>query len=241
MGEKVTFVSWWWKPPGPYRSEFKAEHVRTLRNMLSRHFHKDADFVCVTDSPEALDPDITAIRLWDQFGDLPSPHGARNPSCYRRLRLFAPDAAQVFGGTRLASVDLDSVVVRDVTPVFDRPEPFLIFGKTDARNDYNGSFILLTAGARRQVWDVFSKNPSAAIADAKRNQRFGSDQAIITNVLGPNETIWTQADGVYSFRVHLENGNKPLPANARLISMHGGTDPWSSRGQGFDWIRRHYQ
>lgn len=238
---KPTFVTWLWRPNPGYRSAFKPEHVRILRNMLARHYLRPANFVVVTDQPEAIDPDIQTIRLWEQHGELESPHGRRNPTCYRRLRMFAPDAAEVFGGERLVSLDLDTVIVRDVTPVFDRPEEFVIFGKTDPRNDYNGSFQMLTVGARRKVWDVFNKNPQAAIADAQRNKRFGSDQGIITNVLGQGEAVWGPADGVYSFRVHLQNGEKPLPSNAALISFHGGQDPWGSRAMSLDWCRRHYQ
>lgn len=89
MSEKITFVCWRWKPKDRYRSVFTPAAVRTLRNMLARHYQKAADFVCVTDDPAAIDPDITTIKLWDQFSELQSPHGAHNPSCYRRLRLFA--------------------------------------------------------------------------------------------------------------------------------------------------------
>lgn len=236
----LTFLTWLWRPPDGYRSAFRPEHVRILRNMLARNYLKPANFVVVTDQPEAIDPDMQTIRLWSDYSDLASPHGGRNPSCYRRLKLFSPEAAQIFGSDRLVSLDLDTVIVRDVTPVFDRPEEFVAFGETDHRSFYNGSFLMLTAGARRQVWDVFTKNPQAAIQDARSKNRFGSDQAIISNVLEQGEAVWRPADGVYSFRVHLENGQKPLPSNARLVSFHGGTDPWSVRAQALDWVREHY-
>lgn len=239
----MTFLCWRWTPQPGYRSTFAPETVVTLRNMVRRHFHKPHRFVCVTDAPydiTRLDRTIETIELWKEFADLPSPHGAHNPSCYRRLRMFAPDAAKVFGDVDLVSVDLDSVLVRDVTPVFDRPEEFVAFGETDPRSFYNGSFLKLRAGTHPQVWERFTRDPEGLRKEAKAAGRFGSDQGIISHVLGPGEPIWRPSDGVYSFRVHLNSG-APLPANAALISFHGGIDPWSPRGQRVEWVRRHYK
>lgn len=208
--------------------------------MLKRHYPKPHRFVCVTDTPNEVDKDIETIKLWKEWADIPSSHGGRNPSCFRRLKAFGPEAAQMFG-PRFASIDLDTVIVRDVTSVFDRPEEFVCFGETDHRSFYNGSFFLLTAGSRQKVYDTFAANPQKARDDARARGRFGSDQSIISNVLGPGEAIWTPADGVYSFRVHLKNGAIPLPDNARLIAFHGGIDPWMAQAQRIPWIKEHYR
>jgi hypothetical protein len=240
----VTFVCWRWKPPVGYRSNFEPETVRTLRNMVKRHYKKPHRFLCVTDDPYAvsrIDRTIETLPLWQDYADLPSPHGGHNPSCYRRLRLFAPDAAQVFGDTEVVSLDLDTIIVRDVTPVFDRSEDFVAFGETDPRSFYNGSFLRLRLGTRPQVWERFVADPEGLRRDAKAAGRFGSDQGIISYVLGPGEAIWRPSDGVYSFRVHLRSGGQTLPSNARLVAFHGAIDPWSARAQRLDWVRRHYQ
>jgi hypothetical protein len=234
----MCFVTWRWKPNPGYRSTYGPETVRILRNMLKRHYAKPHRFVCVTDTPKDIDTDIETLPLWKDWADIPSPHGGHNPSCYRRLKAFSADAAKWFG-PRFASLDLDTVIVRDVTPVFDRPEDFVCFGETDPRSYYNGSFFLLTAGARRQVYDSF--NPATSPQQAKAAGRFGSDQGHLSHVLGPGEAIWTPSDGVYSFRVHLKNGATPLPENARLISFHGGQDPWGPQAKRIPWVKRHYQ
>lgn len=234
----ITFVCWRWKPNPGYRSTYSPATVRILRNMLARHYTKPAKFLCVTDTPEEIDTDIQTMRLWTDFADVPSPHGGHNPSCYRRLKAFSAQAVEWFG-PRFASLDLDTVIVRDVTPVFDRAEEFVCFGETDPRSFYNGSFFLLTAGARRQVYDTF--DPTTSPQKAKAAGRFGSDQGHLSHVLGPGEATWKPSDGVYSYRVHLKNGAVPLPADARLIAFHGGTDPWDARAQRHDWVRRHYQ
>ena len=217
--------------------------------MLKRHYPNPHRFLCVTDTPHEItriDRTIETVELWKEYADLVSPHGAHNPSCYRRLRLFAPDAARVFGDVDLVSLDLDTVIVRDVAPVFDRPEEFVAFGETDPRSHYNGSFMKLRAGTRPQVWERFAADPEGMREKAKGDGRFGSDQGIVSYVLqdedrNRTEPIWGPKDGVYSFRVHLGSGKHPLPGDARLISFHGGIDPWDVRAQRLQWVKRHYQ
>ena len=52
------------------------------------------------------------------------PHGGKNPSCYRRLRLFHPEAAKDFDSEPI-SLDLDwRSIMRDMAPLWDRKEPF---------------------------------------------------------------------------------------------------------------------
>lgn len=240
MTPPLTVVCWRWRPAPNYRSKFPPNSVRILRNMVKRNYSKPHRFVCVCDHPAEIDRDIETIKLWPEWGDIQSPHGGHNPSCYRRLKMFSPEAKSLFG-ERFVSLDLDTVVVGDLTPLWDRPEPFVMWGETDPRSWYNGSMLLMSAGSRPQVWDRF--NPLTSPKEAKAAGRFGSDQGWISHVLGPGEATWNEADGVYSFRLpqHLNNGAKPLPENARIVMFHGGTDPDSPRAQRHKWVRKAYQ
>lgn len=150
----LTIVSWKWKPMNGYRSKFGPETVNVLRQMVARHYPHPHRFVCVTDDATGLDAGIQAVPLWPDFANIPSPHGGKNPSCYRRLHAFAPDIGGVFG-PRFVSLDLDCVLVGDVTPLWDRPDDFVMWGDTNPTTAYNGSMFLMTAGARRKVWDDF--------------------------------------------------------------------------------------
>jgi hypothetical protein len=152
--------------------------------------------------------------------------------------MFSPDIDAVFG-ERFVSVDLDCVIVGDLTPVWHRPEDFVIWGNTNPRTLYNGSMMLMTAGARRQVWDRF--DPATSPQQAKAAGQHGSDQGWISYCLGPHESTWTQADGVYSYRNDLKKASAALPPNARIVLWHGAVDPWSHRGQQHDWVRTHYR
>lgn len=235
-----TFVTWLWAPPAGYRSSFNASHVNTLARMVARHYTKPHRFLCVTDIPKGIDPNVTVIPAWNDFADVGSPHGGgnKNPSCYRRLRAFHPEIGKVFG-PRFVSMDLDTVIVGDLVPLFDRPEDFVIWGETNPRSWYNGSLWMMAAGARPHVWQHF--NPRISPHEAKRAGRFGSDQGWISYCLGKGEATWSKRDGVYSYRVHLKPKGDRLPANARIVNFHGETDPWSPRAQRIEWVREHYQ
>lgn len=193
----LSVVCWRWTPPNGYRSTYAPETVNVLRRMVARHYHRPHRFVCVTDDAAGLDPEVHVVPLWPDHATVPSPHGGHNPSCYRRLKAFAPEARELLG-ERFVSIDLDTVIVGDLAPLWDRPEDFVIWGETDPRSFYNGSMFLMTAGTRRQVWDRF--DPTSSPREAKAAGRFGSDQGWISYVLGPGEAIWGRQDGVYSFR-----------------------------------------
>lgn len=209
--------------------------------MVDRHYRDPHEFVCVTDAPYGIDPDIRVVPAWNDFASLPSPHGGHNPSCYRRLRAFAPDIAPVLG-ERFVSIDLDTVIVGDVRPIWNRPEDFVAWGETNPRSHYNGSMWLLRAGARPQVWATFDPETSPAMTRAAGT--FGSDQGWLSYCLGRGEPTWTTKDGVYSYNVHLKRTDgRPaqLPPDARIVMFHGSVDPWSPEAQRLDWVRAHYR
>lgn len=226
-----------WRSPRGYRSTFTAHHVEALRLMVRRHYPVPHRFICVTDDPAGLGPEVEVVPLWDDFANVPSPHGHHNPSCYRRLKVFTPEIDRLLGA-RFVCLDLDTVIVGDLRPLWDRTEDFVIWGETNPRSFYNGSMFLLTAGARRQVWDQFDPRTSPGVA--LRSGKFGSDQGWISYCLGPGEATWGRQDGVYSFRVHLQPHGGALPENARIVMFHGKVDPDDIEAQRYDWVRMAY-
>lgn len=232
-------VTWKWKPLAGYRSTFLAEHVNTLRNMVARHYNKPHEFVCITDDANGIDGDIRCVPLWTDHANVPSPHSPKSPSCYRRLRAFSEEAADIIG-PRFASLDLDTVVTGDLSPLLDLDVDFAIWGDTAPRTWYNGSFWLMKAGARKQVWEQFDPVNSPRLA--KGAGQLGSDQAWIGYCLGPHERKLSTREGIYSWRVHIEPRGGMLPHNARLVMFHGHTDPWMPQvQQRHKWIREHYR
>lgn len=233
----LSVVCWLWKPPAYYRSQFRAAHVNTLKSMVARHYRKPHRFICVTDMPAGMD--CETIPLWTDYARLQHPWGSRNPSCYRRLRAFSTEAREIFG-ERFVSIDLDCVIVADISPLWDRAEDFIIWGDTNRRNPYNGSMFMMTAGSRKQVWEDF--NPDTSPHYTRKLGYFGSDQAWIAACLGSKEARWTCADGIYSFRNEIKTKpGMPLPSNARIVMFHGVIDPWHSDAKHLAWVRENYR
>lgn len=235
-----SILCWKWKPREGYRSTYGPETVNTLFAMVRRHYPHPCRFICVTDDANGIDPRVDVIPAWNDYATVPSPHGGKNPSCYRRLRMFHPDAAQWFG-ERFVSLDLDVVITADLTPLWHRPEPIVLWGDTNPQpgSHYNGSMILLTAGSRPKVWTEF--DPATTPQKTLRARCWGSDQGWLSYCLGGGEAKWGKSDGVYSFRNHMKGHPHRLPENARLIIWHGAHDPWSAYGQQIPWVREHYR
>lgn len=237
----IDVICWKWRPTfRNYRSQFGALQVNTLRSMVARHYQKPHRFSCITDDPTGLDSRVRVIKLWRDHEKLISRHGANNPSCYRRLRVFARDAGELIG-PRFVSLDLDAVILGDLTPIFDRTEDVVLWEGQAGRNFYNGSMFMLTAGARPQVWETF--DPPIAVHAAARAGFVGSDQAHICNVLGGGEATWSAADGVYSWRNHIRRHPRAVPGNARAVFFHGTAgDPWSPAVQNAaPWVKEHWR
>lgn len=205
-----------WKWGGRYA----AAHVNSLQRQVARFYRGPHTFRCVTNQPDGIE--CETVPDLEDFANLRSPHGGAFPSCYRRLRLFHPDAAKWYG-ERFVSLDIDWTIHADVTPLWDRPEPFVALRDPyhGGKGQYCGAMLLLTAGARPEVWERFDPRGSpqaATLAGFK-----GSDQAWISH-MAPGAPTWSTADGVYSYRVNCLSG---LPSDARMVNFHGHFKPWT--------------
>lgn len=232
------FVTFKWKPGQQYRSQFGPETVNTLWSMLGRHHDGPFRLTCITDDAKGISGEVRTIPLWDDHCKLPSPHGHGYPSCYRRLKLFSDEAAQIIG-PRFVVMDLDVVICRRINPLFDGDEDFKIWGDTAKGTPYNGSLYMLRAGTRRQVWDSFDpvESPKRSLALGY----IGSDQGWIGAALGTGEAKWGVRDGVYSYRNHIQRTGYLLPENARIVIFHGAVDPWSMQAKRIGWVSKHYR
>lgn len=246
----LTFVVFLWRPRNPYRKSFGPDQVNIHRRMIRRHYRLPHRYVLITDNPAGItEPDIEIRALWNDLADVPNPCGHGNPSCYRRLKLFAANAGDWLGD-RIVMMDLDCVILKDITPLFDRQEDFVIWENPTARRHlppsrqthiYNGGFWMLRTGTRSKVWETF--DPANSPDVTRRAGLFGSDQAWLAHCLGPGEAIWKPADGVRSwkFDVLRNHGGQP-PAGTRIVFFHGKPDPWAPEvWYRYDWVRENYR
>lgn len=214
---RLLCLTWLWRQEGG-RATFKPVHVNIWAAMLRRHCTLDIEIACVTNMPEGIDPSIRIIEPPGFHDDLKTSRwrGGR-PSCYRRLAMFSPDAADLFGADRFVSMDLDCVIGGNIDSILDRDEDFVICGPSQpgGRWIYNGSMMMMDAGARPIVYEQFT--PEGAEAASARF--VGSDQAWIAYALGDGEATWTADHGVVRW-----NGDRSGP----LMFFPGNINPWNA-------------
>lgn len=198
MPEPLTIMTWLWAQPGG-RVVYTAQHVNIWAAMVRRNLTIPFELACVTDMPDGLDPDIRIIAPPRDFEGVRLPTwGPDRPQCLRRIALFRRDAAEVFGAQRFVSMDMDCLISENIDSLFTRTEEIVLYATPpysplkSARRPYNGSMVMMTAGARPQVFDRFT--PDAAVFAGRRY--IGSDQAWISYVLGHGEAVWCERDGV---------------------------------------------
>lgn len=237
----LDIVTWLWKPDAGYRSQFTPEHANILQRMIERNYPHPHRFSCITDQTEGFSDKVRVLPLWDDFAKLKSPYGEGTPICYRRLKAFSGDMKNVIG-KRFVSFDLDAAITGDLSPVLDRPEPFVIWGASKRRTPWNGSMWMMDAGAREFVWTRFKADPLRAIDSALRSGFYGSDQAWMNYALAKDEARWDERHGVYSYRMHIKAGNGALPPGAKVVFFEGRYNPWDEDLQKISpWIAEHYR
>lgn len=224
MADGLTIVTWLWR--GPY----EPRHVYAVQAMLEAHLHRPYRFVCVTDQPRDLTCHV--VPLWDA----PQVNiRAGQPNCYKRLYAFSEQAQDLLG-EKIISIDLDALILSDVTELFETKVDFKILRGVFC--PYNGSLWALRTGSRTQVWNDFDPETSPRLANDQRRkdgQRYvGSDQAWIAYKL-PNEKTWTEADGIYQFVTTYINKNRKgeerftIPQNCKIMFFAGNIKPWMPR------------
>lgn len=225
----ITVLCWFWRQPGG-RAQYTAFHVNIWAAMVRRHLAMPHRIACVTDLTEGLDPSIEIITPPRDFEDWRIPSwGPDKPQCLRRIAMFAPNAAKTFGD-RFVCMDLDSVISGPLDPLFETEAGFKIFNGTGGGRFYNGSMMMIRAGARPEVYERFTLEGAI---EAGRHH-VGSDQAWIAHCLGADEETWGDADGVHWWK----SRNGRSGAETRVMFFPGGTKPWT---EDHPYIRQHYR
>lgn len=220
-------------------TRYTPDHVNTLARMVARNYSSPHRFIVVTNIAGAYDDSIETVYDRADFANISSPHGPHAVSCYRRLRLFEADAGDRFG-ERIVQLDLDTVIVGDMTDLWGRAFAagldFVGWRDPLYAKQICGSMFALRAGAHPDVWAGFKRDPGRARALAERAGYRGSDQAWISYCI-PDALKWGPLDGAYSYRLDCKAG---LPKGARIVFFHGREKPFDPGPQSMEWVRRCY-
>lgn len=159
--------------------------------------------------------------------------------CYARLRMFDPTWQQRHGFGRIVCLDLDSVVMGPLAPLFSRPEPFVILGGAHHNPcPYNGSVMMLDAGHAAEVWRSFAVERAQDVAYADGTWR-GSDQTWLAWA-APGAPTWSFRDGVYAFgKPGWPKHTNEAPGDARIITFPGWRDP--ERFKHLRWVEQNWR
>lgn len=250
----LAIVCWLWG------SKYPPDDVRKLARGVARHLEQPHKFFVVTDGPGEFEDDegFYRVNIADEDRYLLGVKG-----CFARLRMFNPEwqAQQQFRGVeRFGCIDLDVVVAGPLDPLFNRPENFVILQGANAVNPcpFNGSLMMLRAGAHPEVWTDFSLDKAKAVPFFE----FPDDQGWLHHKL-PNASGWKvgSQSGVYAFqkpgwpgvdnrghemphkavsrKTHPQfNSRDDLPTDARLVVFPGWRSP--EKFKHLKWIKENW-
>lgn len=252
MNTMLTVVGWLWRDKN-CRTEYLPEHANIWARMIHRNLTLPHRFLLLTDRVKArYDPLIQPVALWEDLRDFRfSSWRPEFPQCWTRLKAFSEEARSVLG-ERFVSVDLDCVVTGILDALFDRSEDFLIcrrapLRRQDVKNRYQASMFMMTAGARRKVWNDFRGEKSLEAIRAKyvpeaAKKFLATDQGWMLYRLGKDEAGWSTEDGVYFWPWLRANDRiNQLPENARIVFFQGETKPWTLNGEAPEWVKENYK
>jgi hypothetical protein len=248
----LSIVVWRWG------TRYNVDYVNRLYSMLSRHLHIKHQLYCITDDPINLNKNIKAIPLW--------------PSTLqraRRLQVFSKNISQYVDSERILHLDIDCIIVNDITPLVERSEP-LVMWKAWAKSTsvpYNASIILRNANVLSSVWDDYTKDGHNIELEAKKLglwttlchqardkhtkeimhlkytqlDHTDDDQAVLSLYAQKlNPPVWSENDGIYKFGWNGFANKNELPPNARIVFFNGSIDQ-NLIDIKYEWIKNNWK
>ena len=192
----------WDGQPAARGLKYGPEHVHALVRQVARYL-PGARVVVVADRNV---PHVETIRF--------TPEAVTGPGSWSWPKLLMWSGIT---GERTLWLDLDTVIVADMAPLVDRPEPVVMWRDPSGRG-YNTSMVLMDHDAAPQVWSA-------------RTQAVGNDQSWASQVLGPKMPTWGTSDGVASWKRHCR---PTMPDGTRVVFFHGRPKPWDLP----EWVDR---
>jgi hypothetical protein len=204
---------------------YGVEYVNTLYSMVRRNTARRLRFVCFTDDPAGLRPEVKALPLPPI--DLPPSHQWK---AWRKISLWAGSLADLHG--QVLFLDLDVVVTGSIDPFFDfepKDTYCVIENWTQLGEGIgNTSVFRLRVGAHPEVFDTLMADPAGTVKKHRNSQTFVS--RTISRM-----TYWP-ADWCVSFkhtllpRWPLNFVQTPrLPQTARVVCFTGLPNPDHAR------------
>lgn len=203
-------------------SKYGPEYVNRLYAMVERHLRGPFRFVCLTDRSEGIRSEVTCLPI--PALDLPAGLPERG---WTKLTTFSADLHGL-RGTALF-LDLDVVIVDDITPFFEQPGEFLIIHdwKRPWRITGNSSVYRFRLGAHVDMLEHFVAHQ----AEVRRKHR--NEQEFLSHYLHAQGKLqyWPKA-WCASFKYHCLPRwpvsfwkEARIPEGCRIAVFHGEVNP----------------
>lgn len=248
--EKVTFVCFFWKKENQKLfKKYNPNHVLALYKMVKRHYTKDFDFVCITNTDEVMDSCITLIKM-------PREVDAWNRGQYRKVFLYSKELANQVKGNTIICLDLDLIICRKIDHLFNLNNPTAALGRFNRMCSRFSKYLIhphlfIPGKSVLTMVNVFHSNRrkflfNTSIVIKKKNsllelfdnfnyeiesnmkydpQVIGTDQVYFSLNIKSSEkiTVLGPKYGIYYSR-DLKNG---IPNNACIITSPGRFNIWN--------------
>jgi hypothetical protein len=229
-------------------TKYGPEYVNRLYAMVRRHLRGNFRFVCLTDRSEGVRSEVQCLPI----PDLALPAGIPERG-WTKLTTFSSDLHGL-RGTALF-LDLDVVIVDDITPFFEQPGDFLIIHdwKRPWRITGNSSVYRFEIGRHPEVLERFRAEHESIRARLRNEQAWLSEVMQQQGKLSYWPATWCASWKYHCIpRFPLNYWRAPtLPAGARILVFHGVMNPpdaIAGRSQGnwrvaqpAPWIAQHWR
>jgi hypothetical protein len=211
-------------------TRYPSHYVNILFRSIGRNLSRPFRFLCITDDPAELLPEIETCG----FPDNPGITQSAWPNVFMKLVITRDGFADLAGPTLF--LDLDLVVLGELDPLFDyHPGDYcIIHNWIELRKQLlrprpaigNSSVFRFDAGSSNELYETFIRE----IEDADDRSKFRTEQAFLTHAM--KSPRWWPESWIRSFKYHcrppfpLNLALAPSkPRNARLLVFHGTPDP----------------
>lgn len=206
-------------------TKYGPEYVNRLYAMVRRHLRGEFRFVCLTDRSEGVRPEVECLPI----PPLALPPGSPERG-WTKLTTFSDDLVQKYGLTGTALfLDLDVVIVDDITPFFEVPGEFLIIHdwKRPWRITGNSSVYRFTLGAHPDILTKFRRDFDSIRRQVRNEQAYLSNEMQAKGLLKYWDGAWCASYKYHCIpRWPLNYWLAPaIPKGARILIFHGVVNP----------------
>jgi hypothetical protein len=203
-----------------WSTRYGSEYVNRLYSMVKRHTKRPLRFVCITDDPKGIRPEVE-IKEMPPF-DLPEPMRTHP---FRRMFIFQEKLFDLSGP--VLHLDLDLIVSGNIDDLFDfKPESDFCVAENWTQFGQgigNMSVFRFKIGQLTHIWKMFRADPMAQMRTYRNSQTFVCRNLKHLDFYPPEWCLSFKHSILPRWPLNLFLTPR-LPRNARVIAFTGKPD-----------------